>query len=444
VKRVLRIPAYRRLLVAYTMNDLTWSVGILALSVLVYRKTGSAVGSSAFFISSQFLPALIAPPFVARVDQRAAHAVLPLLYGVEGVLFLLLAYLAGHFELAAVLIVVIVDGTIGVVARSITRAATVAVLTPAGLLREGNALINAQFSVAYMAGPAIGGVVVVAGGTAAAMLLNAVLFGLVAINLATTVGLPGAVPDKAPTAGRLRAAIAFVRRDRMLSALLGTQALAFVAFTIAVPVEVVFVQHTLHAGPGGYGAVLSAWGAGAVVASLAYVRWLSTSARAQLALSAGALAVGFGLMAASTTIVVAVVAAAIAGSGNGVQVVAARTYVQERTTQSWMAIVMSLQESIAEAAPGVGILIGGVIATLASARAALAAAGVASLLITATFWVVLRPQAADAHLRSDQMGFSEPPQGLNGGDGAFGSPETAGGAARAAARAAAREDESRS
>jgi MFS family permease len=395
VKRALRIPAYRRLLLAYTMNDLTWAVGILALSVLVYRKTGSAVGSSAFFLCSQFVPALLAPPFVAKLDQRAVHVVLPLLYGIEAVLFLGLAYLAGHFELAAVLVVVVVDGTLGVVARSITRAATVAVLTPAGLLREGNALINALFSVSYMAGPAIGGIVVVAGGTAAAMFVNAGLFGLVALNLATTAGLPGAVPEKKPTAGRLRAAIAFVRRDRLVTALLGTQAAAIVAFTIAVPVEVVFVQHTLHAGPGGYGAVLSAWGAGAVAASLAYVRWLRASMRAQLALSAGALAVGFALMAAAPTILVAVVAAAIAGSGNGVQLVAARTFVQERTSQSWMAIVMGLQESIVEAAPGVGIVIGGSIAALASPRAALGVAGVASLLITVMFWIVLKPSETD-------------------------------------------------
>ena len=434
MKRALRIPAYRRLLVAYTMNDLTWAVGILALSVLVYRRTGSAVGSSAFFLSSQFVPALIAPPILAKVDQRSAHVVLPLLYGAEGALFLALAYLADHFELAAVLAVVIVDGTIGVVARSITRAATVAVLTPAGLLREGNALINAQFSIAYMAGPAIGGVVVVAGGTAAAMLVNAVLFALVAINLATTAGLPEAVVDKAPTAGRLRAAIAFVRRDRLISALLATQAGAVVAFTIAVPVEVVFVQHTLHAGAEGYGAVLSAWGAGAVVASLAYVRWLSASARSQLAISAGALAIGFGLMAASTTIAVAVVAAAIAGSGNGVQVVAARTYVQERTAQSWMAIVMGLQESIVEAAPGLGILIGGSIAALASARAALAVAGIASLLITVIFWVVLRPHAGESAPSVDQIKPSEPPAALNGRDVAFGAPETAAGRAQSAAR----------
>jgi MFS family permease len=117
--------------------------------------------------------------------------------------------------------------------------------------------------------------------------------------------------------------------------------------------------------------------------------------RAQLALSAGALGVGFTVMAAAPTILVAVVGAAIAGSGNGVQLVAARTFVQERTSQSWMAIVMGLQESIVEAAPGLGIVIGGSIAALASPRAALGVAGAASLLITVMFWIVLKPSETD-------------------------------------------------
>jgi MFS-type transporter involved in bile tolerance (Atg22 family) len=145
VKRVLRQPAYRRLLAAYALNELAWSVGTLALAVLVYRRTGSVVGSSAFFLCSQFLPALISPAVVARLDQRAPRRVLPALYALEGCLFLLLAFAASRFSLLPVLILALADGVIAVTARALSRAATVEVLTPAGLLREGNALTNAAF-----------------------------------------------------------------------------------------------------------------------------------------------------------------------------------------------------------------------------------------------------------------------------------------------------------
>ncbi len=53
MKQVLRLPAYRRLLAAYALNELAWSVGTLALSVLVYRRTGSALGSAVFFLYSR-------------------------------------------------------------------------------------------------------------------------------------------------------------------------------------------------------------------------------------------------------------------------------------------------------------------------------------------------------------------------------------------------------
>ena len=61
---VLKLPAYRRLLAAYTLNELAWSVGSLALAVLVYRRTGSAIGAMGFFLCSQFVPG---------ADRAGAH-----------------------------------------------------------------------------------------------------------------------------------------------------------------------------------------------------------------------------------------------------------------------------------------------------------------------------------------------------------------------------------
>src|ERR1700722_6851736 len=94
VRQVLKLTAYRRLLVAYTLNELGWSVGSLALAVLVYRRTGSAVGAMAFFLCSQFVPALFAPALIARLDRRPPRVVLPALYALEAVAFATLALVA--------------------------------------------------------------------------------------------------------------------------------------------------------------------------------------------------------------------------------------------------------------------------------------------------------------------------------------------------------------
>jgi predicted MFS family arabinose efflux permease len=404
VRRVLRLPAYRRLLAAYSLNELGWSVGTLALAVLVYRHTGSAVGSAAFFLCSQFFPALLSPAVVSRIDQRAPRRVLPSLYALEAVLFGVLAWVASRFSLVPVLALATLDGIVAVAARALARAATVGVLTPVGLLREGNAVTNGLFSVCFMAGPALGGLVVVSGGTVAALLVNSGLFAGIALILVTGGALPAAPKQDTPAAGRLRAAIAHVRGDRVLRALLGVQTVALVFFTISTPVEVVLVQHSLHAGAGGYGAVLSSWGAGAVAGSAAYGRWRGLPARGLIAASAAALGVGFLVMAAAPSLLVAVIGAVVGGAGNGIESVAARTAVQEQTPERWMALVMSFTESLTQAAPGAGFVLGGVIAALAGPRIALGIAGAGSLVVTVTIWVVLRPRAGFHFLPAARAG----------------------------------------
>src|ERR1039458_5278431 len=319
VKRVLRLPAYRRLLAAYTLNELAWSVGTLALAVLVFRHTGSAVGSAAFFLCAQFFPALLSPAVVARIDQSSPRRVLPILYALEAILFAVLAWAASRFSLVPVLALALLDGIVAVTARALARAATVGVLTPVGLLREGNAVTNTLFSISFMAGPALGGLVVASGGTIAALLANSGLFAATAVILVTAGALPRAHEEGVPTARRVRAAIAHVRSDPLLRALLGIQVAAVVLFTISMPVEVVFAQRTLHAGAGGYGALLSSWGAGAVAGRAGHARARSLAARALLAASVAALGVGFLVMAAAPTLVLAMIGSAIGGGGNGIE-----------------------------------------------------------------------------------------------------------------------------
>jgi predicted MFS family arabinose efflux permease len=390
VRQPLRLPVFRRLLVAYTFNELAWSVGTLALAVLVYRRTGSAIGSTGFFLCSQVLPAVVSPPVVARLDGRAPSRVLPALYALEAVLFGALAWMTSRFSLAAVLALALADGAVAITARALASAARAEILKPVNLLQEGNALSSVAFSVCFMAGPLIGGAVVVAGGTIAALLINCGFFAVMAVVLATG-GLPGSAPDFGPRSGRLRAALAHARADRHLKALLGLQALGLAFFTISVPVEVVFAQHTLHAGPGGYGALLFSWGGGAVAGSAVYARWRRRSTALLIGLSSVALGVGFGMMAVAPTLAVAMVGAAVGGAGNSVEWVAARTAVQERTPEQWMALMMSLNESISQLAPGAGILLGGVITALTGPRVAFAIAAGGSLAFAIMVAVALGP-----------------------------------------------------
>lgn len=390
VTRVLKLPAYRRLLAAYTLNELTWGIGSVALAVLVYNRTGSALAAAGYFLCAMFGPALVSPALVARVDQLASRPVLVTLYALEALIFAVLARVASRFALAPVLVLVLLDGLIAVSARALTRTATVTVTSSRGLLREGNAITNTTFSICYMAGPALGGLAVAVGGISAALLITSGVFVLMTVTLATASGLPGAATDRHPTSGRLRAALDYARATPYVRALLIVLAASVLFGSIPIPVEVVLATHTLHGGASGYGGLLSAWGAGAVLGSAIYARWRSVPGWAMITLGACALGAGYGVMAVAPSLGIAIAGATIAGVGNGTVFVASRTTLQEVITPDWMALMMSLTESIIQGLPGAGVLIGGALAAIAGPRAALTLGAIGSIATGFGVWVGLR------------------------------------------------------
>jgi predicted MFS family arabinose efflux permease len=191
----------------------------------------------------------------------------------------------------------------------------------------------------------------------------------------------------------LRASLGYARKTPYVHALLVLLSAAVLFTTIPIPVEVVLTTHTLHGGAGGYGALLSAWGAGAVVGSLIYARWRSMSQRALITLGVSSLGAGLVVMALAPSLGVAIGGAAIGGVGNGTMFVASRTALQEAVEPDWMAMMMSLTESIIQGLPGVGILVGGALAAAAGPRAALAVGGIGALATGVAVWVTLRRAA---------------------------------------------------
>src|SRR5947209_11942007 len=189
---------------------------MVALSFLIYHRTGSAFGAAAYFLCSQFAPAVFSPMLVARIDQLPARQSLGALYALEAVLFAGLAWIASSFSLVPVLVLTVADGLIAITARSLGRAATVSVTSSAGLLREGNALSNTMYCTSFLAGPALGGVVIAAASVSTALVIDAAAFAVVAVALSTASGLPSAASQGETRTRRLRAAFAYANRHRTL------------------------------------------------------------------------------------------------------------------------------------------------------------------------------------------------------------------------------------
>jgi MFS family permease len=378
--RPLRLPGFRQLASAYTVNELGNWVGEIALAVLVYDETGSPLATAGLFLGMVFLPSLIGQGVIARLEIVGTRRVLPALYLGEALVFVALAFTVDSFSLALVIALAIVDGTLAIAARTFTRASAAAVLTPSGQLREGNAIINVGFTVAGAAGPAIAGLVVAALGVKTALLIDAGSFVVVALMLAATASLPQVRGEAQPWFSRLREGLAYVRNRAVLLRLMAMQGLAFVFFTLVLPIEIVYVKETLDAGDSGYGALLSSWGIGMVAGSLVFVAVARRIAiQAQLLVSTAMIGGAYLGMAAAGTLPVACVAAAVGGLGNGVQWVALMSAVQELTASRYQARVVGLLESIGRIMPGVGFILGGVIAELLSPRASFVAAGLGAL-----------------------------------------------------------------
>ncbi len=402
---MLRLPGFRRLAGAYLVNELGNWLGEVALAIAVLELTGSPIATAALFVAMQFVPALLAPPIVARMDSVPTRRALSLVYLLEALSFVALAALVDDavFALAPVLVLAAIDGSLASAARAQTRAAAAAVLEPAGALREGNGVLNIGFTLGATIGPVIAGVLVATAGAQTALLADAGTFVAVALLLGLGGSISTASTDESGSwLTRLAEGLAHVRSRPVLARLLALESLAFVFFALVLPIEVAFAKETLGAGDVGYGLLLGAWGAGMVFGSVLFT-WLRSVALGPL-LIASTLAIGLAYAgtAVAPTLVIACGASVLGGTGNGIQWVGMVTAIQGMTTAALQPRVLSLLESVTSAASGIGFIAGGVIAAELSPRASYAVAGIGVLVILSAAVPFIRALGANDVIQAAQ------------------------------------------
>jgi Transmembrane secretion effector len=392
----------RRILLAYTVNELGTWFGYVALALGVYDHTHSAIATAGLFIARGLLPALLAPVLVARVERIPRRGLLAGLYAIEALLTLALAALLWRFSFTGVLIFVAIDGTVAVAATALVRASAAraaaaaagaeladisshqGVDATAAAQRQANAALNVAFMVSLWLGPAIGGVLVHWVGGPVALVLDALTFLLCALLM---LGLRTQAEDGAEgsTVSRLRAAWQHLQAVPALRVLLVTEAIAVIVFASVEPVEVVYVKASLHVGDLGFGLLVAAWGFGAALGAIAFSR----SVRRPLGpmLTGGALLVGVAYLgfAAAPALAIACVAAAIGGAGNGIQWPSFISAVQQLTPAALHGRLMSVIGSLNALCPAIGFAVGGTIAALASPRVAMLLAGIVASCATVAF-----------------------------------------------------------
>ncbi len=385
-------PRLRRILLAYTVNQLGTWFGYFALSLGIYDHTHSALAVAGMFVAARGLPALLAPALVASTELFEGRGGLSRLYLVEALAALGLAALLTHFWLPGLLVLVAIDGTAALTASALLRATGAHVAAEEAAeaddvevaQRKVNAAFNFAFTGTLAVVPLIVGLVVETAGAPTALLINAATF-------VACAALLGAVRPYAEDAdgtsvrARLLAAWRYLNEMPQLRSLLLIEAVAVVFFASVEPVEVLYAKQTLAVGDRGYGLLVDVWGIGMVLGSIVFARAVRRPLGPMLVV--GTLLVGLAYLgfAAAPTLAVACAAALVGGAGNGAQWPSLISAVQQLTPKALHGRLMSAVESIGSLCPAIGFALGGAITALSSPRVAMLVAGVAATAITGLF-----------------------------------------------------------
>ncbi len=392
-----------RIVAAYTVNRLGTWFGYVALSLAVFEETHSALAVAVLLVVGQALPAFLVPTVVARVETSKRKAKLTALYLFEALATIGLAILLWNFWLPAVLVLVALDGTAALAASALLRAEAARAARDQAQARaasdasaderladaqtaerKANAALNIAFSATFVVGPVLAGAVVAGAGGPTALLIDAASFliaGAMLIDLSPHVEDAGEGSVRA----RLRAAWDHINDVPALRMLLLVQGFALVFLASDGSIEVPYAKATLLAGDRGYGLLLTVWGLGVVLGSLAFAR--AVRKPLGMMLSAGTLMVGLAYLgfAAAPTLAVACVAGLLGGIGNGVQWASFLSAVQRLTPQRLHGQLMGAVESLGALCPGIGLFLGGVLVTVGTPRSAFLIVGAGATATTAAF-----------------------------------------------------------
>ncbi len=371
---------------------------MVAVGWQMYELTGSAwdLGLVGLF---QFVPALLLTLVAGHVADRVHRGrIVALCLLAQGLVALVLV--AGTQGVGAATAWVSRDWLLGLsvvlgAARAFQMPAQQALtpmLVPPAMLPRAMAFSSAGMQASVIGGPALGGVIFVAGATAV-YCTCAVLF-LIGCALVLRVKYSHVAPLREPvTMAVMLAGAVFVWQRK---ALLGAVSLDLFAVLLggAVALLPLFAKDILHVGPWGLGLLRAAPAVGALVMSALLTRWPLARRVGYRMLAAVALygvcMVVFGL---STSFVLSLVVLAISGAADMVSVVVRMTLVQLETPDEMRGRVSAINSVFIGASNQLGEFESGATAAVLGPVGSVVLGGVGTLLVAAA-WLRYFPDLA--------------------------------------------------
>jgi MFS family permease len=393
-----RRPQFRALWAAVALSYIGSGAANTALTLYVQQTRGTGTAVAAFLIASQ-APRLLGPlagGIADRVDLRT------LMVGCDlgqAALFALVATLPSF----GVIIALTALATVLQTSYSPARTAMVPNLVEPEDLIPANALLGSATNLYVAIGPLVGGLLFAAVGPSAGLLVNAVTFlGSAALSRALPATPPPAEAEPESLLASARAGARFVWANKLLR-LLAINMFLLLSFIAVDNVALVFlVRETLGGSAVAYGVIETVFGAGMLAGTFWIIhgrggRWAAT----RLYVFACGLSVSgsFGGAIAPDVPVLAGFEA-LAGAGNGIEVVAMETIIQQQVPRGMIGRVSGFISSASSLGLGVSMGLGGLIVDATSPRVAFLIAAIGGTLSIAAVAPTLLRAPAPPEVRS--------------------------------------------
>lgn len=268
----------RRITVAFVVSTSSDQFTLVALLWYVLQVTNSPLALSAVVLANR-VPASLSAPAVGRLLDRLSPVKLMVAHSLARAAFLLVIPVLHAVGLTSLLGIMLPAFCLGLLAPLTDVGVRVVIprLVPLRELTAANGILAIGEQFPFLVGPALGGVFV--GVLGANALLLPALGSVLVARLLRKVGDGSTVPAGAPPATQSDETLGtsgfklLVRNPAVRALLLLTFAYFF-AYGPLEPALPLYARDHLHAGGGGYGALWSAVGAGAI-AGLVLVKPLS-------------------------------------------------------------------------------------------------------------------------------------------------------------------------
>jgi MFS family permease len=361
---------------AICLSALGDGIALVAMGLRANEMAGGAMGNG-LAIAGIFI-CLWAPVVVLSghvgllVDRVETRGLLVAVSAAQACVGVALAFVGSLWALLALAALL---GS-GIAVAQAAEFALVPSVAGARTLQAANGIVETARALGFAVGPLCGSLLVTAGGTAAAMLVDAATFVVVG-----AAGLSLAVRRRADQVEhgerrRARDGIGFLFADRLVGLMVVVVFVSLLFMSASIPADLVYVQDVLGVEDIGIGVVLSAWTLGMLAGSNLVARRVSLGGLAAAAM-VGVTVQGLGKFFAPFWLVFGfmVVMYFAGGIGHGLKNVTSRTLIHTRVAPERHGRAFAAWNGVRNAAELGALAAGGILVGALGARETLWLAG---------------------------------------------------------------------